>query len=143
MLHCSNSNSNLEPQPPTTVEFFLFPMVCEKCESKLRSLAVPEVKRKRDVASASAPSAAASEAPARAAAPTVGGKMPSAARVASSLSGAARAQPFVAQACRICHTHLRDANCHYCQSCAYRNGICAMCGRKLVADLHRFKQSST
>ena len=36
---------------------------------------------------------------------------------------------------------VHQVNSHYCQSCAYKKGICAMCGHKIL-DTKRYKQSS-
>uniref|UniRef100_A0A915HZZ3 Cysteine-rich PDZ-binding protein n=1 Tax=Romanomermis culicivorax TaxID=13658 RepID=A0A915HZZ3_ROMCU len=30
--------------------------------------------------------------------------------------------------CRICRSVVHQAGSHYCQGCAYKKGICAMCG---------------
>jgi len=32
--------------------------------------------------------------------------------------------------CRICRTKVHQVGAHYCQDCAYKKGICAMCGTK-------------
>ncbi|XP_043200023.1 cysteine-rich PDZ-binding protein-like [Amphibalanus amphitrite] len=44
-------------------------------------------------------------------------------------------------ACRICRTKVHQVGSHYCQACAYKKGICAMCGKKLL-DTKNYKQSS-
>uniref|UniRef100_T1GFK2 Cysteine-rich PDZ-binding protein n=1 Tax=Megaselia scalaris TaxID=36166 RepID=T1GFK2_MEGSC len=44
--------------------------------------------------------------------------------------------------CRICRSKVHQAGSHYCQSCAYKKGICAMCGKKLL-DTKNYRQSST
>lgn len=33
--------------------------------------------------------------------------------------------------CRICAAKLHQEMAHYCQGCAYKKGICAMCGKKI------------
>ncbi|CAK9293769.1 unnamed protein product [Gordionus sp. m RMFG-2023] len=34
--------------------------------------------------------------------------------------------------CRICKTSVHQAHSHYCQECAYKKGICAICGTKIL-----------
>lgn len=46
------------------------------------------------------------------------------------------------QQCRICRTSVHQAGSYYCQACAYKKGICAMCGKKLL-DTSKYRQSST
>ena len=36
---------------------------------------------------------------------------------------------------------VHQVNSHYCQECAYKKGICAMCGHKII-DTKMYKQSS-
>ena len=43
--------------------------------------------------------------------------------------------------CRICKTRVHQAGSHYCQECAYKKGICAMCGKKMLATKN-YKQTS-
>ena len=43
--------------------------------------------------------------------------------------------------CRICKTNLSTQGHYYCQKCAYKQGICAMCGRK-VTNTKGYKMSS-
>uniref|UniRef100_A0A0K8TPZ9 Cysteine-rich PDZ-binding protein n=1 Tax=Tabanus bromius TaxID=304241 RepID=A0A0K8TPZ9_TABBR len=43
--------------------------------------------------------------------------------------------------CRICRQKVHQIGSYYCQSCAYKRGICAMCGKKLL-DTKNYKQSS-
>lgn len=43
--------------------------------------------------------------------------------------------------CRICRQVVHQIGSHYCQACAYKKGICAMCGTKLI-DTKNYKQSS-
>lgn len=42
---------------------------------------------------------------------------------------------------RICRSKVHQIGSHYCQACAYKKGICAMCGKKLI-DTKNYKQSS-
>ncbi|GBN41073.1 Cysteine-rich PDZ-binding protein, partial [Araneus ventricosus] len=43
--------------------------------------------------------------------------------------------------CKICRQKVHQPGSHYCQACAYKKGICAMCGKKLL-DTKNYKQSS-
>merc|ERR1719433_1862153 len=43
--------------------------------------------------------------------------------------------------CRICKTKVHQIKAHYCQECAYKKGICAMCGIKILKTKN-YKQSS-
>jgi len=51
-------------------------------------------------------------------------------------------QPSQFQKCRICKSSVHQKGSHYCQGCAYKKGICAMCGKK-VLDTKGYRQSST
>lgn len=44
--------------------------------------------------------------------------------------------------CRICKSSVHQAGSHYCQGCAYKKGICAMCGKKII-NTTNYRQSST
>jgi hypothetical protein len=44
--------------------------------------------------------------------------------------------------CKICKTKVHQVGSHYCQECAYKKGICAMCGVKMLSTKN-YKQSST
>ncbi|XP_050436129.1 cysteine-rich PDZ-binding protein [Adelges cooleyi] len=44
--------------------------------------------------------------------------------------------------CRICKQKIHLPGRNYCQSCAYKKGICAMCGKKIL-DIRGYKQSAT
>ncbi|MPC34236.1 Cysteine-rich PDZ-binding protein [Portunus trituberculatus] len=43
--------------------------------------------------------------------------------------------------CRICRSKVHQAGSHFCQGCAYKKGICAMCGKKIL-DTTNYRQSS-
>uniref|UniRef100_A0A7N4NJP6 Cysteine-rich PDZ-binding protein n=1 Tax=Sarcophilus harrisii TaxID=9305 RepID=A0A7N4NJP6_SARHA len=43
--------------------------------------------------------------------------------------------------CRICKSSVHQPGSHYCQGCAYKKGICSMCGKK-VLDTKNYKQTS-
>lgn len=49
---------------------------------------------------------------------------------------------FPIETLSICRTKVHQLGSHYCQACAYKKGICAMCGKKLL-DTKNYKQSST
>ena len=60
------------------------------------------------------------------------------------LSKKARFNPYTAkfECCRICRQKVHQVGSHYCQACAYKKGICSMCGKKLI-DTKCYRQSST
>ena len=43
--------------------------------------------------------------------------------------------------CRICRTKVHQVKAHYCQECAYKKGICSMCGVKILKTKN-YKQSA-
>jgi len=43
--------------------------------------------------------------------------------------------------CRICKTKVHQVGSHYCQPCAYKKGICSMCGHKMM-NTKDYKQTS-
>ncbi|XP_046550989.1 cysteine-rich PDZ-binding protein-like isoform X2 [Haliotis rubra] len=43
--------------------------------------------------------------------------------------------------CRICKSIVHQPGSHYCQGCAYKKGICAMCGKKII-DTTNYRQTS-
>ncbi|ESO85660.1 hypothetical protein LOTGIDRAFT_229474 [Lottia gigantea] len=43
--------------------------------------------------------------------------------------------------CRICKSSVHQAGSHYCQGCAYKKGICAMCGKKII-ETKNYRQTS-
>lgn len=44
--------------------------------------------------------------------------------------------------CRICRQKVHQKGSHYCQSCAYKKGICSMCGKKIL-NTKGYRQSAT
>lgn len=48
-------------------------------------------------------------------------------------------QPYAAK-CTLCKNNLQ-AGYTYCQGCAYRDGLCAMCGKKIL-DTSSYRQSN-
>ncbi|KAI9141351.1 cysteine-rich PDZ-binding protein-like protein [Paraphysoderma sedebokerense] len=53
---------------------------------------------------------------------------------------AARFNPYSSK-CKICKQTVHQQGSNYCQSCAYKEGICAMCGVKIL-DTSGYKMSS-
>eukprot|EP01126_Amoeba_proteus_P027030 TRINITY_DN2678_c0_g1_i3.p1 TRINITY_DN2678_c0_g1~~TRINITY_DN2678_c0_g1_i3.p1 ORF type:complete len:110 (+),score=17.61 TRINITY_DN2678_c0_g1_i3:162-491(+) len=51
-----------------------------------------------------------------------------------------RANPYSSK-CKICKSKLHQTG-YYCHDCAYKKGICSMCGRKIL-DTSGYKQSMT
>merc|ERR1712168_1691615 len=43
--------------------------------------------------------------------------------------------------CRICKCSVHQQGSHYCQSCAYKKGMCSMCGKQ-VTDTKNYRQSA-
>mmetsp|Transcript_42568 Transcript_42568/g.107410 ORF Transcript_42568/g.107410 Transcript_42568/m.107410 type:complete len:135 (-) Transcript_42568:2-406(-) len=133
-------------------------MVCKKCQKKLKVLATPEKWRDgaRDRASGSTlppssgsgrPVAASSTvAPASAANKASGNKLlQSRAQLAkrgarTAAAAAAAANPYGSN-CRKCRAQLHQPGARYCQACAFKRGVCAMCG-KVILDTTMYKQSS-
>jgi hypothetical protein len=51
-----------------------------------------------------------------------------------------RFSPLGLTACKLCKGKIHD-NGIYCQTCAYKKGICSMCGKKVLDDVAQYKQS--
>ncbi|KAI8888461.1 hypothetical protein K501DRAFT_240414 [Backusella circina FSU 941] len=98
-------------------------MVCKKCEKKLATLAAPD-KWKDGSKNATAG--------------TSGRKINQ--NKLLSKSAKLRFSPYEAK-CKLCKTKVHQEKAHYCQDCAYKKGICAMCGKQ-VLDTNSYKQSS-
>lgn len=43
--------------------------------------------------------------------------------------------------CKICKSVVHQKGSHYCQGCAYKKGICAMCGKKII-ETKNYRQTS-
>ncbi|XP_063427124.1 cysteine-rich PDZ-binding protein-like [Mytilus trossulus] len=43
--------------------------------------------------------------------------------------------------CKICRSSVHQKGSHYCQGCAYKKGICAMCGKKII-ETKNYRQTS-
>ncbi|KAI8929639.1 PDZ-binding protein [Entophlyctis helioformis] len=98
-------------------------MVCSKCEKKLATLATPD-KWKEGSKNAEVGSS---------------GRKLNENKLLSS-KNKAKFAPYEAR-CRVCKSRVTQTGAHYCQGCAYKNGICAMCGVKIL-DTKLYKQSS-
>lgn len=61
-------------------------------------------------------------------------------QASSSGSGSARSTSF--NKCRVCGSAIHQAGAFYCHGCAYKKGICAMCGRKML-DTAQYQQRTT
>lgn len=100
-------------------------MVCEKCEKKLGKVITPDTWK--DGARNTTES---------------GGRKLNENKILTSKK--ARFDPYSKTGfatCRICKSSVHQSGSHYCQGCAYKKGICAMCGKK-VLDTKNYKQTS-
>ncbi|XP_076095763.1 cysteine-rich PDZ-binding protein-like [Mytilus galloprovincialis] len=43
--------------------------------------------------------------------------------------------------CKIYRSSVHQKGSHYCQGCAYKKGICAMCGKKII-ETKNYRQTS-
>ncbi|KAG2173624.1 hypothetical protein INT43_005042 [Umbelopsis isabellina] len=57
-----------------------------------------------------------------------------------SKSAKSRFSPYESK-CKICKSKVHQDKAHYCQGCAYKKGICAMCGKQVI-DVSSYKQSA-
>ncbi|KAI8804724.1 cysteine-rich PDZ-binding protein-like protein [Cladochytrium replicatum] len=87
-------------------------MVCGKCESKLGTLATTDMTGR-------------------------GGRAVNENKL---LSQKNRFAPYTAN-CKSCRSRVHQRGSNYCQQCAYKKGICSMCGIKIL-DTKLYKQSS-
>ncbi|EGF84466.1 hypothetical protein BATDEDRAFT_8669 [Batrachochytrium dendrobatidis JAM81] len=99
-------------------------MVCIKCEKKLAALATPD-KWKDGSLNVIVGSS---------------GRKLNENKLLSSKAKVAKSMPYQKR-CKICKETVNQASAHYCQGCAYKNGICAMCGVQIL-DTRGYKQSS-
>jgi len=117
-------------------------MVCADCEKKLGKLAVPDKWRPSGGGGAAAAAAGRTGPAAAAAAASAPGTSKALALSKNSLLFKKQhTRDMLAQGkCKLCNgaVHQRGA---YCQQCAYKKGICAMCGKK-VLDVKNYRQSS-
>jgi cysteine-rich PDZ-binding protein len=104
-------------------------MPCKKCESKLSKLPTPEVWKSGS--RAVKPGEGSSR----------GGQNKLLASSSSKTSSALkRANPY-GKKCKECKCSVNIERAMYCQSCAYRKGICALCGVKIL-DTSSYRMSS-
>lgn len=115
-------------------------MVCDKCEKKLGVTATPDpwkqgcrnaidtgLVRKQDNKQLQ----------------TIGKiKTLSGSKVSSKSGSSAATLQYSFGVCRICKQKVHEPGRHYCQSCAYKKGICAMCGVRIL-NTKSYKQSAT
>ncbi|CAH0392946.1 unnamed protein product [Bemisia tabaci] len=99
-------------------------MVCEKCEKKLGKVITPDPWKSG----------------ARNTNESGGRKIGENKAITASK---ARFNPYTTrfETCRICRQKVHQVGSHYCQACAYKKGICAMCGKKIL-DTKNYKQSA-
>ncbi|XP_006638697.1 cysteine-rich PDZ-binding protein [Lepisosteus oculatus] len=100
-------------------------MVCEKCEKKLGRVITPDTWK--DGARNTTES---------------GGRKLNENKALTSKKG--RFDPYGKSRfaiCRICKSSVHQPGSNYCQGCAYKKGICAMCGKK-VLETKNYKQTS-
>jgi len=104
-------------------------MVCEKCEKKLSKIITPDPMRLK------AGTKNTSEGPSGKGGRKVGENK------ALESKNKNRYNPYTEdfKQCRICKTSVHQAGCHFCQGCAYKKGICSMCGKQ-VLDTSKYKQ---
>lgn len=99
-------------------------MVCEKCEKKLGKVITPD--------------------PWKAGARNTtegGGRLVNENKALTAKK--ARFTPYGKFAeCRICRQKVHQVGSNYCQGCAYKKGICAMCGKKIL-ETKNYRQTST
>ncbi|CAM1294010.1 CRIPT (predicted) [Pycnogonum litorale] len=99
-------------------------MVCEKCEKKLGKVITPDPWKSG-------------------ARNTTDGGGRSVNENKALTAKKARFSPYTKfENCRICKSQVHQVGSHYCQACAYKKGICAMCGKKML-DTKNYRQSST
>ncbi|RUP48776.1 microtubule-associated protein CRIPT-domain-containing protein [Jimgerdemannia flammicorona] len=95
-------------------------MVCKKCEKKLTKVAVPDKwkdgARNTSVGSSSTSDRKLNE------------------NKLLSKSSKSRFSPYENK-CKICKSRVHQEHAHYCQSCAYKQGICAMCGKQVYLEI--------
>jgi len=98
-------------------------MVCDKCQKKLGKVVTPD------------PWKSGARNTAESGGVKVGGN--------KLLSKSGRFSPYGQfNKCRICKQSVHQAGSRYCQGCAYKKGICAMCGKQIL-DTKDYRQSST
>eukprot|EP00741_Cyanophora_paradoxa_P020986 tig00021319_g20260.t1 len=89
-------------------------MVCDKCQKNLTKVVTPEVWK------------------------AGAGKAPAPGKTNAALTK--RYMPYGTQRCTVCRSQLHQPG-KYCNGCAYKKGVCSMCGVK-VLDVSYYKQST-
>ncbi|WFD41262.1 uncharacterized protein MJAP1_004259 [Malassezia japonica] len=114
-------------------------MVCAKCEKTLSKTATTDPFRNRNAAGFLVPSGSAAR---PGTARGVGVPAPGGRKVGENklLSKSARFSPLDAK-CKLCKQRVSQERAAYCQACAYKKGLCAICGKQIL-DTSRYKQSS-
>ncbi|KAG5667298.1 hypothetical protein PVAND_015284 [Polypedilum vanderplanki] len=99
-------------------------MVCEKCEAKLKHVVTADPWKHQGRSSDKAGTSA--------------GR-----KVNENKILTARFDPTKGlRKCRICQSKIHQDGAYYCQSCAYKKGICGMCGKKIL-NTKSYRQSAT
>ncbi|KDN46123.1 hypothetical protein K437DRAFT_268206 [Tilletiaria anomala UBC 951] len=119
-------------------------MVCKVCEKKLSKAAAPDPFRNRNAAgtlvssgagagiSRAGPSAAVGSAnKSSSIGKAVGG---------NKLLGASKRYNPLGTRCKLCKQAVSQDKAQYCQACAYKKGLCSICG-KTILDTKMYKQS--
>ncbi|CAI5438766.1 unnamed protein product [Caenorhabditis angaria] len=70
------------------------------------------------------------------------GKIAKVSTTKNRLIGADKKATIVGAKCKICKMLMHQAGSHYCSTCAYQKGICAMCGKKII-NVKGLRQSTT
>ncbi|KAJ1982967.1 hypothetical protein H4R35_000093 [Dimargaris xerosporica] len=97
-------------------------MVCKKCEKKLGKLATADTWKAGSRNAVTGKQRAVNE------------------NKLLSSSKKHRQMPYAAK-CKLCKSTLHQSHASYCQSCAYKKGLCAMCGTQIL-DTTMYKQSA-
>ncbi|VDD82703.1 unnamed protein product [Mesocestoides corti] len=92
-------------------------MVCEKCEKKLVKIATPDPWKAGSRGVIKGPGAS---------------RRLDNNKLLSASKGRYNPYSKSFRRCRICGQSVHHPEAHYCQSCAFKKGICAMCGVRLV-----------
>uniref|UniRef100_A0A8R1DEW9 Cysteine-rich PDZ-binding protein n=1 Tax=Caenorhabditis japonica TaxID=281687 RepID=A0A8R1DEW9_CAEJA len=58
------------------------------------------------------------------------------------LIGVQKKTSIVGVRCKLCKQLIHQPGSHYCSTCAYQKGICAMCGKKII-NTKGLRQSTT
>ena len=99
---------------------YLTTMVCQNCEKKLDIIAVPD-KWKTGARNTNAERSLNEN------------------KLLSKGLQQARSNPY-SQKCKLCSAKIHQPAAIYCQVCAYKQGLCALCG-KTILDTKNYRQS--